>query len=228
MQTPYPRYLLLIAVYSAVGAPCLHAQSLQGFGTCIPRAQRGADTVGCFIVAEHALGALDRALVFWNVDRFVNRAQAEAARQRDGTVIDAFGAVWLLTIGDSAWRSRSGQHVATIGPIPIKRGVAYSALYMEASMRPGMKSKVHNHSGAEVWYTLSGETCLETPNGRMVGRAGGAPVIVPGDTPMELTATGTSLRRSIVLILHDASRPPTTMETVWQPSGQCGRQHASK
>jgi quercetin dioxygenase-like cupin family protein len=228
MQASSPRYLLLIAVCSAVGAPCLDAQSLQGFGICSPRAQRGADSVGCFIVTEHTLGALDRAPVFWHVDRFVNRAQAEAARQRDGTVIEAFGAVWLLTIGDSAWRSRSGQHVASIGPVPIKRGVAYSALYMEASMRPGMKSKVHNHSGAEVWYTLSGETCLETPNGSMVGRAGGAPVIVPGDTPMELTATGTSLRRSIVLILHDASRPPTAMETVWQPTGQCRRQHASK
>ena len=226
MQTSCKRYLLSIAVGCAAGVPCLHAQSVNGFGICIPRAQRGADTVGCFIVTEHALGALDRTLVFWQVDRFANHEQAEEARSRDGTVIDAFGAVWLLTIGDSAWRPTSGQHVASIGPIPIKRGVSYSALYMEASMRPGMKSRIHNHSGVEAWYTLSGETCLETPSGNIIGRAGGAPVIVPGDTPMELTATGTSLRRSIVLILHDSSRPPTTMETVWKPTGQC--EHASR
>lgn len=92
-----------------------------------------------------------------------------------------------------SWKSRprNGKLVATIGPLPITAGRSYSALYMEASMRPGMKSAIHRHSGPEAWYTLSGETCLETPNGSMVGRAGGPPVIVPGGGPMELTATGT-------------------------------------
>ena len=34
-----------------------------------------------------------------------------------------------------------------------------------------MKSAVHRHSGPEAWYTVSGETCLETPDGTQVGRA---------------------------------------------------------
>src|SRR5206468_12633405 len=67
-----------------------------------------------------------------------------------------------------------------------------------------------SHSGPEAWYTLSGETCLETPNGTQVGRAGGAPVIVPGGLPMELTATGSTLRKSLVLILHDRSEEHTS------------------
>ena len=90
-------------------------------------------------------------------------------------------------------------------------------------MRPGMKSSIHRHSGPEAWYTIQGETCLDTPNGTQVGRAGGPPVIVPGGPPMELTATGTTTRESLVLILHDASRPPTSMESTWKPRGRCQR-----
>jgi quercetin dioxygenase-like cupin family protein len=85
-----------------------------------------------------------------------------------------------------------------------------------------MKSIVHRHGGPEVWYTASGETCLETPNGKFVGRPG-QPVIVPGGGPMELTATGTELRRAIVLILYDATGPASTPDSVWKPRGLCLR-----
>ena len=57
---------------------------------------------------------------------------------------------------------------------PLINGLLGPAQYI-----PGMESSTHTHSGPEVWYTVTGETCLETPDGRMVGRAGGPPVIVP-------------------------------------------------
>jgi len=38
---------------------------------------------------------------------------------------------------------------------------------------------------------------------------------------MYLTATGTEVRRSIVLILHQSSQPPTTMIHDWTPKGLC-------
>ena len=103
-----------------------------------------------------------------------------------------------------------GERVAEIGPLPVTAGQSYSAQYMEAVFTPGMTAPTHVHSGPEAWYTAPGETCLETPEGKQVGRAGGAPVIVPGGPPMHLTATGTEQRRALVLILHEASRPATT------------------
>ena len=84
-----------------------------------------------------------------------------------------------------------------------------------------MKSKVHRHSGPEVWYTLSGAACLETPDGMMVSRSGAVPVIVPVGPPMELTATGSEIRKSLVLILHDASQPHTSPASDWTPKGLC-------
>ena len=195
----------------------------RGFGICIPRSQRAGRAVGCFIITDHPEGPLGPAPVFWHVTRFRSKALADAARDSTGTVVEAYGRVWLMTIGDSATRPRGGVPAATIGPLPIKAGVAYSALYMEASMYPGMKTPVHRHSGPEAWYALKGQTCLETPEGARTGTVTGPPVIVPGGQPMALTATGTTLRQTLVLILHDAAEPPTVMDTTWTPRGLCGQ-----
>ena len=197
-----------------------HSDSAR-FGECTPVTMRAGRDVGCFILTERPIGSFDERPVYWHVTRLVSRSDADTIDARGGVVIDAFGNAWLLTIGDSVWRPRRGEQQAVIGPLPLTQGLAYSALYMEASMRPGMKSAIHRHSGPEAWYTLSGETCLETPDGAMTGKAGGPPVIVPGGPPMELTATGTGIRRSIVLILHDSSQPPTRMESQWKPRGLC-------
>jgi len=91
---------------------------------------------------------------------------------------------------------------------------------MEAIFTPGMIAPAHTHSGPEAWYTVAGETCLETPQGKQIGRPGQY-VIVPGGAPMHLTATGTELRRSLVLILHQSPRPATTPTDEWTPKGLC-------
>lgn len=217
-----------VALLSSMAAPreAVRAQGAHAFGVCRPRSQHAsAKEVGCFIITERTIGRLGATPVYWHVARFSSRALAKAAARdtsAHATVVEAYGHVWLLAIGARDRHFARGREVATIGPLPIDSGVSYKALYMEASMRPGMKSAIHRHSGPEAWYTMSGETCLETPIGTQVGRADNAPVIVPGGAPMELTATGTTLRTSLVLILHDASRPPTTMETGWKPRGLCG------
>ena len=227
LQSFRTRALIAFAAAAGLLGPpeFLRAQEPPAFGVCIPRSQRSGHDVGCFIITDQRLGTLGSAPMFWHISRFSSKRQADAARgtNASSTVIDAFGATWLLTIADRNWRSTAGNSVADIGPLPILPGHPYSALYMEASMRPGMKSTVHRHSGPEVWYTLQGETCLETPQRMQFGRAGGPPVIVPAGVPMELTATGTVERRSLVLILHDATQPPTTPEVAWLPRGLCQR-----
>lgn len=219
------RSLIVAATPAMLLAPALsHAQTPAAFGTCVPASQRSGRDVGCFILTEQSLGTLAPEHAFWHVTRFASRSDAErenAAARVKGSVIDALGAPWLVTIADSAWRPHAGRQMAVIGPLPVTPGVAYAALYMEATMQPGMKSMIHRHSGAEAWYTIQGETCLETPDGTQVGRPGKPPVIVPGGRPMELTATGTSKRESLVLILHDSSQPPTSMEPTWKPRGLC-------
>jgi len=136
-------------------------------------------------------------------------------------VVESLGKIWLLTIEKAQWQSPTGKRIAEIGPLPVVDGEEYSAQYMEAILNPGMTSAIHTHPGPEAWYTLAGETCLETPEGKYLGRAGEKPVIVPGGPPMLLTATGTEQRRALVLILHQSSKPPITVVHNWTPKGLC-------
>jgi quercetin dioxygenase-like cupin family protein len=186
---------------------------------CKPVSERTTE-VGCWILAHEPVGPLT-GQIFWYLDVFPTRAAAEEAKGPRGTVVKSLGKVWLLTIEKAGWRSSKGERIAEIGPLPIVADEEYSAQYMEAIFNPGMTSNIHTHSGPEAWYTLAGETCLETTEGKFVGRAGGEPVIVPGGPSMLLTATGTVQRRALVLILHQSSKPPTTLANDWTPKGLC-------
>ena len=188
---------------------------------CRPVSERTGE-LGCWITANTALGQLAERRVFWHLDTYPTRVQAEAAKGPRGTVVESLGQIWLLTIDEAGWRPAGGAtRVAEIGPLPVSAQAKYSAQYMEAIFTPGMTAPAHRHAGPEAWYTLEGETCLETPDGKMVGRAGGSHVIVPGGLPMHLTATGTTTRRALVLILHDSSQPATTPARDWTPKGLC-------
>jgi quercetin dioxygenase-like cupin family protein len=194
---------------------------LPSFGVCKPVSERTTE-VGCWILADQPVGRIEQAQIFWHLDVYPTRPEAEKAKGPRGTVVESQGKVWLLTIEKAGWRPPlKGERIAEIGPLPVTAGEQYSALFMEGIFTPGMTSAIHTHSGPEAWYTLAGETCLETPNGKLVGRAGGPPVIVPGGPPMLLTATGTEQRRALTLILHESSKPPTTVIHDWTPKGLC-------
>jgi hypothetical protein len=196
------------------------SQSLS-FGVCKPVSERTTE-VGCWIIVDQPIGRIEQTEVFWHLDVYPSRPDAEKAKGPHGTVVESLGKVWLLTIERAGWRpALKGERIAEIGPLPVASGEQYSALFMEAITNPGMNSAVHTHSGPEAWYTQSGETCLETPTGKLIGSPGSHPVIVPGGLPMLLTATGTQQRRAITLILHESSKPPTTMVHDWTPKGLC-------
>jgi quercetin dioxygenase-like cupin family protein len=196
------------------------SRSVQASRICKPVSERTA-VLGCWIIAHQPVGELTQSQTYWHLDTYPNHAAAEAAKGAHGTIVEAFGKIWLLSIEDQSWRPSSGEHVADIGPLPINAGAQYSVQYMEAVFTPGMVAPEHRHAGPEAWYTLAGETCLETPNGKQVGRAGGTPVIVPGGLPMHLTATGTEKRQALVLILHSSDKPATTPAHDWHPKGLC-------
>lgn len=191
--------------------------------SCEPVAQRGSRVVGCYITARQELGSLPRdTLLYWHIDSFPALAAAEAARTLRSTAVQSLGSAWLFTIAEKGWQATGGEHVAVIGPLPMFKADSFAAVYMEGVFEPGMKTAAHRHPGAEAWYTLTGEQCLETPGGKMVQKAGDPGVMVPGGEPMILVGTGTTIRRSLVLILQDATQPRSMLATDWTPRGLCG------
>jgi quercetin dioxygenase-like cupin family protein len=173
------------------------------------------------LLAKQELGKLSPERVFWHLDVYPSSASAQAERTANGTVVQSFGKIWLFTIDGEAWRPPTGQHVASIGPLEIQPAPAFAAEYLRSIFTPGMSAPVHMHSGPEAFYSLSGDTCLETPQGVTVEKGAGNIVMVRGGPPMLLMAVGTETREAFALILHDSSRPPTTMVQDWSPKGLC-------
>jgi hypothetical protein len=220
-----PRLGLLVITLVALALPpaVLHAQT---DGTCIPVTQREGREFGCFITAREELGRLAASPpLYWHLARYANRAAADAAQRaaRGGhsTVVESLGRIWLFTIAPAEWRNQGGMHVARIGPLPLVVADSFAAVYMEGVFKPGMQSVVHRHAGVEAWYTLEGAMCLETPEGKLEQRAGEPGVLMRGGEPMVLTGTGTGPRRSVVLILQDATQPRSTPAHDWTPRQLC-------
>ncbi len=186
--------------------------------SCKPVEER-TQPEGCWILAKKPLGKL-QGEVYWTLDVFPNQASAEKAKTKDGAVVEALGRTWLFTVGARSGDVAGGTRVAQIGPVPVKAGEEYTAQFSEGIMQPGAVSRTHTHSGAEVFYTEAGESCLETPDGKQVGREG-TNLVVPEGVPMELVATGSKTRRGIILVLHSSGKPATTVAMDWKSKRLC-------
>jgi quercetin dioxygenase-like cupin family protein len=187
---------------------------------CPPASERTGEPGPTCSTGTLKLWPLPRGPISWHLDTYPSRAAADAARGRRGSVVESLGRIWLFTIAEPGWRASGGERVAEIGPLPVKAGTEYTAVYMESIFDPGTTAPIHTHAGPEAFYTLTGETCLETPDGVLTGNV----IIVPGGPPMLLAATGTVRRRGVVLILHDSTQPATTLTHDWTPKDLCKAQ----
>ena len=187
---------------------------------CRPVAERVNEQRGCWILADESLGLLPQTPLFWHLVNYPTRAEAEAAKGPRGTVFETFGKIWPSTIAEAGWGAPSGVRVAEIGPIPGISNEPYTANYSESGNTAGISTDVHRHDGPELFYTLVGELCLETPDGMTISHAGESTIAPPG-VPMKLTNIGTELRRSLVLVLHETAKPRATRALDWTPKGLC-------
>ena len=176
---------------------------------------------GCFNIGAVTGLHFSQASVYWSLLEFPNRKAADAARSETGIVVEEDGRVWLSEFGPQTIAPRGGKAIATIGPMQLPAAKTYSAVLSYAVMRPGDSSRVHTHPGPEGWYVLAGEQCLETPAGANRAQAGETMTVQP-NIPMELTVTGTALRRAFALVIHDSTQE-RGKSSEWTPSGTCGR-----
>lgn len=165
--------------------------------------------------------------VFWHLDRFSSKDAAERAASASSAVVDAFGSTWLFTLAELGWRPRGGEHVSTVGPLPITPASTYAAEYLRSIFKPGTTAPLHVHSGPEAFFAVNGDTCLETPDGVQTGRGPGNSMMIKAGPPMLLMAIGKVPRQGFALILHDASQPATTLTQMWHPVGLCAQQFSA-
>lgn len=191
-------------------------------GGCEQARTGSPDAVGCYRAGTAQLGVAPVTPLYWHLDTFATRAAAEAARTTRGTVAEAHGRTWLFTIAEAEWQPGGGHRVARIGPLPLIAGRSYAAHYLDGVVPAAARTPPHRHAGPEAWYVLEGINCLETPDGIQLAGAGES-LLVPEGPPMVLTGVGSTLRRTLTLVVHDAAQPWTIPVSDWTPRGGCPR-----
>lgn len=173
------------------------------------------------LMAHQPLGTFSRPSVSWQLFTYDDMATATREQPPNSTVALAFGQVWLFFVGPESFVPKNGKRVAEVGPIPVEANTIYAAEYLKSTFNPGMEAPVHVHSGPEAFYAISGDTCIETPDGVQFGKGPGNTLFVRGGPPMLLMAPGPDPRTGFAMILHDNTRAPTTLVKTWTPKGLC-------
>jgi hypothetical protein len=124
-----------------------------------------------------------------------------------GLVAESGGKVWLFTLGPAGGASAGGSKVAEVGPLPQVMAKQYLLRINEASGAPGSMTSVHTHPGSEAFYVLAGEQTIRSPHGVMRVQVGQPETGQGADVPMQVSSSGSTDLRSLVMFVVDADRP---------------------
>ena len=194
--------LMLVSVLTA------NTAAAQPMSTCVENSPERRGQIGCSIIESKVLPNGLKEPLFWHIDRFESSERARTAVGPTSIAFQAAGTSWLMTIESQTSDHHGGQHVAQVGPLPLPRAPKLSMNVISSAFAPGMYSAVHHHSGVEAFYVLEGEQCAETPTQGSMLRKGDT-LAIPTGVPMRLVVTGSTLRRQLAVIVHDAAQPPT-------------------
>jgi quercetin dioxygenase-like cupin family protein len=204
-MTHNAQWTLALVVLALVAADTLTAQLAD---TCAPNSPERRGAVGCTIVETKALPDGLREPLFWHIDRFASLERARSAVGPASVAFDAASASWLMTIESQTSDHHGGEHVTQVGPLQLPSATKYAMQAFSVAWTPGLYSLVHHHSGVEAFYVIDGEQCLQTPT--EASRMGpGDTAALPAGVVMRVMATGTTMRRALAVLVHDAAQPPT-------------------
>ena len=205
-MTPHRRAMVAVFALLSLSSPSARAQP--GVGVA------GSGTLAVKGLAEKKVAQLPPGPLFWRVENFATRAQAQAAAGPMGLVAEAGGKVWLFTLGPSGGSSAGGAKIVEVGPIPPVAAPEYLLRVNEASGPPAASRPVHSHPGSEAVYVLAGEETFRTPHGVKRIGAGTAEAGHGADTPMQATSSGSVDLYALVMFVVDATRPFSSPATL--------------
>lgn len=158
-------------------------------------------------LVEKKVTELPAGDLFWRIDTFDSKEQAQAAAGHLGLVAESAGKVWLFELGRAGEASKGGKRVAEIGPLPQVKAPEYLLRINEAGGPPGSVTSVHTHPGSEAFYVLAGELTQKTPQGVVRVSAGQTLVGHGSDVPMEVSSSGSAELKEFALFVVDATKP---------------------
>src|ERR1044071_2689992 len=110
------------SLFIVTAAPLGAAEPISDDVRCVPVEQRAGKTLGCYVLAREPLSELPKAPIYWHLYEYPSRAAADRAKGKQGSVIESYGKVWLMNVGDANWSAAGGRKVARVGPLPVESG----------------------------------------------------------------------------------------------------------
>ena len=159
-------------------------------------------------VAEKVVEKLPAGPLYWRVESFPTLEAAKASEGPWSLAAEAWGEVWLITLGHQGDTTLGGRKVAEVGPIPPSPSARRFLLRVNrAGGLPGSKTPVHTHPGSEAFFVLKGQLTQRTPHGLSRVEAGN---VMNGHEPgmvMQLESTGSERLEQLVMFVVDADKP---------------------
>jgi quercetin dioxygenase-like cupin family protein len=165
-------------------------------------------------LAEKKVAELPAGSLFWRIENFSSRAQAEAAAGPWSLIAESAGKVWLFALGPAGGSSAGGTKVTELGPIPRIVAPQYLLRINEASGPPGSITPVHTHPGSEAFFVLVGEQSIRSQHGVMRVKVGQAEAGHGADIPMQVSSSGSTDLHALVMFVVDAMKPFSSPATL--------------
>jgi quercetin dioxygenase-like cupin family protein len=196
----------LILLTGALLADAAHAELMR----CIPDSPERQGQPGCSTLEDRPIPSPGKGPLYWHIDEFDSLQAAQRQAGPSSAALGAHGRFWLATVGPKSSRHHGGRHRAQIGPLPVQGDGPRSMMIMSAYFLPQQITTIHVHSGPEAVFVIEGEQCMQLAHGAIHTKPGGF-AIAPAGEVMQLVATGTGPRRALVLVLHEADKPGTSL-----------------
>ena len=158
-------------------------------------------------LAEKKVSALPPDPLYWRIENFPAIEQARTAAGEWSLAVESAGKAWLFTLGARGGGTPGGKKVAEVGPIPRVSAAQYLLRINEATGPNGAVTPVHSHPGSEAFYVLAGEQSIRHPHGVMKVRVGEPAAGHGADVAMQVSSSGSTDLRSLVMFVVDAARP---------------------
>lgn len=166
-------------------------------------------------LAEKKVGQLPAGPLFWRIETFATKAEAERAASALGLVAESAGKVWLLTLGPAGGApSPGGTKVGEVGPLMPVVAPQYLLRINQATGPPGSLTPAHTHPGSEAFYVLTGEQSIRTPHGVLRVAAGKPEAGHGANVPMQVSSSGTTDLHALVMFVVDATKPFSSPATL--------------
>ena len=158
-------------------------------------------------LSEKKVANLPSGPLFWRIENFPALDQAQSAAGAWSLVAESTGKIWLFTLGPAGGATSGGTKVAELGPIRPVSAPEYLLRINEASGPSGSVTPVHSHPGSEAFFVLAGEQSIRSPDGVLRVNAGQAEAGQGSDSPMQVSSTGATDLKALVMFVVDATKP---------------------